>query len=541
MPRFLTPRIRITRPGVYAFKDPLDDADLLDISDDVENYQWRYGTRWPNAMGHVAIPGSGQFILDNHEDKYWLFNHDAAFDADAGARIHADLIDPDTGTEYIGWRGWTTDLSTPEQSAHIAQKATLAAQGALGQVGGRYNELFTFIGTSRFGGSIPLVGTVLDAFLQLFANAPTHTVVTEIFKAIDWPAAWTQVGTGRSRFDLSRLNLSGTVGNVRQFTSTLDALAVVAQAEVGRIYDNHLGQAVFEGRLDRAYSSQVVPVTIDGDQCITVRQIGIKDSIINEISAHGAEYSAGAKAQLADSDYRDDQEPPIKVTFEPNEIKYVPIALNSGRTTFAYVRDVDVNWTSTRPTSEHQVAAHPAGDGNVAVFVQHEGAEGGTLTINSIEARKYRLNTDFLGFLINQLNAESVFRYGRRRVRYPVGIVRVPTEDVTSPLVLQNVLNWILNSHNAVSNDPRLLHRCDIRVSANDYPQFLNLRVGSLINLRNALGIGSGGERFFVDEVEHQGNDSGEHQITLKCSASAIWAMLIAGVTRFGVEGRPGF
>ena len=154
--------------------------------------------------------------------------------------------------------------------------------------------------TGRDIAVMPMLGPL--AFLArfsegIFARLDGVQRTDEVFALILEDAGYggpTAIDTGRTELLASRLNRSNLLGSGRMRTQVLGALRTIVQAEVGRGYDNQLGQVVFENRTHRSdyYATRPSILRLDhtNSQIERASIASVDDSIVNLISGTGDSY-----------------------------------------------------------------------------------------------------------------------------------------------------------------------------------------------------------------------------------------------------------
>ena len=181
-----------------------------------------------------------QLIIWNPLIIYQRFSSAITFDKEPGAII--DIRYNVNGVLVQGWRGWLVDVLGTLQPQRHAIRADHRTRG-LGQVDAINNDIFTQIGD----------------------NAKTGGVVRNVLAAGDWRFP-TVIDPGRTVLDNFAGRVNRTQGLLqsgsRSAVSALQAIEVACQAEVGRCYDDRLGQIRFEDRTRRSLASQRTPIDL---------------------------------------------------------------------------------------------------------------------------------------------------------------------------------------------------------------------------------------------------------------------------------------
>ena len=206
---------------------PGDAALELDVTEDLLLATWRIGELRPNQFGTCMKPASGLFTLLNPGgQKYRGLVIHAGDGVERSSRapipVEVDMIvDGVRGRVFAGFSS-----SIAPQFNRFGRHIALAPSfGALGLVEGYHDKIYTRLQGNLFGGEI--VGNILqDA---------GYTGESEL-------------SVGDQEMSSARIYRAGLLGGSRQRATTTTALKAVAEAEIGRIYDNRLRRIIFEGR-----------------------------------------------------------------------------------------------------------------------------------------------------------------------------------------------------------------------------------------------------------------------------------------------------
>ena len=478
----------------------------LDLTPYVAEATWKHGSRPPNHFGHMADPAVGALTLLNTGGEFRTFKPDPFVDTSPGSPVRVD---------YDGLRLFTgkTGLTLNQVLASGRDIAVMPMLGPL-----------AFL--ARFSEGI---------FARLNGTQRTDEVYALILQdgGYDGP---TVIEEGRTSLSSLRLNRSNLLGSGRQRTQVLGALRTVVQAEVGRGYDNRLGQVVFENRRHRsdywATSPSILRLDHTNSQIERASIESIDDAIVNLISGTGDSYNS---LGVQDIDFTDTAFP---ITYDvPTGGRTILLDVDvSGNTKFVQswedlLSPVDYTYTlDLQPTLVR-------GSTTIGIFVSNPSPVAQTFTLKQVRGEPFAIS---IKERIFARRPASIDAYGPRPVIYPSGLLTELAE-------IRDHLEWAVALHDGIDdqgnkdlNEVRAINATVNLLDPANAP-VIGVDIGSLVEVTEPrLGLDSA--PFWVDSAEYSVVASPEQfRVKLDLSdarASMMWAL---GRTRFGYNTRIGF
>ena len=490
------------------------DGTFYSLAEDLVEATWRVGQRLPNSFGSVLAPMAGTITLRNHHGKYRTFAPTAqGFDISPGPEV---VI--------------TSDVQgTPGNLVYCFGRST----GVLNSIPLDGNDIAT----------IPFLGEL--GFLSQWGNNIFARLEGNLSTSAAWDLALTDAGytgnrtteDGATILNAIRVNRSALLGSNRRRVGLMDVARVLAQTEIGRIYDTQGGHIVFENRYHRSSFWASGPVArIDSNNAhINFAQTGsVLDGIINVVTSQGDSYVSKGLQQI---------------TFTPPLVSGTTYTIPPGGRTLVFTVDTSpdanvafvqswvpiVSGTNYTYDSVLGVPVFERGATEVSIRFPNPTATDQTATMRYIVGEPFRV--DFRE-RVEARSQASIDIYGERTVQYPADLI-VNRDEVIDHL------NWAVKVHdglqqNSKSIDP--VRHVDVAANLKDKrnSSLTQVKVSDLITITEPK-LGLNNAPFWVDEVEYQLRVTGDtHTIKMKLSdarASMMWP--VSGM-RFGYNTRVG-
>ena len=479
----------------------------VDLTPYVAEATWKHGSRPPNHFGHMADPAVGALTLLNVGGEFRTFKPDPFVDTSPGSPVRV---------EYDGTRLFTG-------------KSGLILNQVL--PGGRDIAVMPMLGPLAF----------LSKFSEgIFARLDGVQRTDEVYALILEDAGYlgpTLIEQGRTELSSLRLNRSNLLGSGRQRTQVLGALRTIVQAEVGRGYDNRLGQVVFENRTHRSDYWATGPGFLRLDH--TNSQIeraaieSVDDAIVNIISGTGDGFNS---LGVQDIDFTDQSFPAV-YTIPPEGGRSLLLDVDvSGNTKFIQswedlLSPVDYTYTLDL------VPSLVRGSTTVGIFIENPSPVNQTFTLKQVRGEPFGVSIKERIFARRQASIDA---YGPRPVIYPSGLLTELAE-------IRDHLEWAVALHDGIDdkgnkdlNEVRAIN-ATVKLLDPANARVIGLDIGDLAVVTEPR-LGLEDAPFWVDSAEYTVvAEPYEFRVKLDLSdarASMMWAL---GRTRFGYNTRIGF
>ena len=493
---------------------------MVDLTHAVKRFRCRFGTRTGHAMGYVAVPGNGILTLENEEDPVYYPYGNPPYDPVPGARLWVEHRNDVSQPWELKWVGWLVQPGVADD-VHTPSEVVLEYTGALGQIVAAYYDLYLTLG----GGDL-LTGEVLRRVLD----------------NVGWPFG-RRIDEGQTRINSWFANQANVFRRLSPDQSDadtvpiLDALDVVAQAEFGRIFDDHQGSIAFHDRYRRAeaYGSRfdgLVTHTIDPADIPEPLMGPFGSNVVNDVTAEGSKWLLQEDNNVVFEEF-DLTIPPLYDNGHPGVASHIiPVgSINQDQR----ADQPEIIQTHPRDIPDGIVLnAWPTPEGDVRIEGVSSLDESVTIRIIRVTANIWRSVEGTAGRLANRYSRASISRYGRRQYSFPASIIDQDSygegsADGQNGDVL-DALDWILATHDGLN--PELIQTCDLRMSPLRFPPVMDISVGDIIFVTGPiLGI-PGHSYWFVDEIEYDVLEGTGHRFaTLRCSTARPWGHFISGRT----------
>ena len=418
-------QLSITKPGKHLAPR---DEDWFNIpAGDVLDFDLRYGSLQPNNLGYVAAPGEMTVGLNNGEDaelgEGWLYpipGRVPDLDTRSGAQARLWSREATSNQWSHLWQGWTGPMQMQEIEGKTAL-AILPVHGALEQLGRRFSELF----------------------LTLPGNETTGRVMARVLRNVGWPFG-VDLNDGNTVISAWLANFENVFrgGQVEgeNPAGVMDALAVLAGAEGGIVYDSHVGAIAFRDRRTLARAASSAPTwTLRRDQLLDLAVPNIEEGIVNEIVGSGSKFivsptnvipwqtgelpatlevppATSVNAEAVTGLYSD----PSSVAGQASTVLRIDRANQTNRITEMTLVDPTPQQLAERGISV-RLTPTTAGDALVQLF--NSRVIPATVTIRQINGTVWRDDEPRTDRIVRRYNEESRRRYGLQSYTYPASIV----------------------------------------------------------------------------------------------------------------------
>ena len=477
----------------------------IDLTPYVAEATWKHGSRPPNHFGHMADPAVGALTLLNLGGEFKTFDPDPFVDTSPGSPIQV---------EYDGIRLFTGKSGTMlNQVLLTGDTAVMPMLGPLGFL-------------ARFAEGI---------FARLDGVQRTDEVFALVLEDAGYDGP-TFIDRGRTRLLSSRLNRSNLLGSGRMRTQVLGALRTIVQAEVGRGYDNRLGQVVFENRTHRSthWASNPAVLRLDHTNSVIERASipSVDDSIVNIISGTGDSY---VTLGVQDIDFTI----ALPFTFDvlPGGRTILLNVDSSGSTEFIQSWEDLARGTDYTYTLDPDDPIIARGALTLGIYIPNPSPTTQTFKLIQVRGEPFGIN---IRERIDVRRQSSIDAYGPRPLIYPSDLV-ADLEDI------QDHLEWAVALHDGIDGKGRkdLSEVRALQAVVNlldpDNAPVIGVDVGSLVGVTEPR-LGVVDAPFWVESAEYEVvADPYAFRVTLELSdarASMMWAL---GRMRFGFNTRVGF
>ena len=490
-----------------------------DMTPEVAEVGWRFGQRLPNQFGAAMAPAAGLIALRNgprHGHKYRVYAPASQVDVTPGPEVR---IYDDDDTLLCKGRSSGVLNALPNSRQFTASMPFVGSLGYLSQFGERV--------FARLDG-LQAASAVWDLVLDdIGYTGPRRT-----------QSAATNLSAGR-------VNRSALLGTNRQRAALLDAARTLAQAEVGRIYDDlRSGEIVFENRRQRAqlWATTNRYFITPGNGSIQQAQVGsVLESIINIVSSTGDSYQSQGLQNLdflpaVPSNTTFAIEPDATRNGQPKELVFNADASDGIEFIQSWtfpVRGTHYTYTVAAPDGDVIIdrsalsviwrVPNPTGVNQVLTFINQQG-----------EPFKVALRER-----ISSRSQASISEYGERVVTYPADLV-------TNREEVRDHLEWAVRLHDGIGPDGKSVdpvRQVDVRINKNDVGNdgFKNIGVSDLVVLTEPE-LGLTNAPFWVDEAAHSLQVDGQrHTINLRLTDARATTMWPIEGSQFGYNTRIGF
>ena len=490
------------------------DGRRTDLTDRMQAFHYRWGSRFNNEIGHVADPAGGLFTLDN-KDGFFHPLSNPIVDPLPGSVVSlaARVLERGAVRTILLFRGWSLGILDADVVG-TPSTVTLPVEGAFGRIQGRNSRLYAFIGS----------------------NLPSGGLINAILDNVGWSRELRDIAPGSVILHEGRAQGLTSGGN--RFFDTLSRIELITQAEGGRCWDDHRGYVMFEDYDGRIANKIAWAFNEENTNRYQLHPFG--DSVINSIESQSNTVEAIA--------LREDDFLPARETLTVGALTYGPgwilpdvragetremhIALDPTKATF--LQSVDMPVRGRGLTDGYNLIARtgqpvrhtlfppsidikgPVGARRPGVTIRirndsdpslPQSQSTGTLIVNELSGVIGRTPGNLGLNLISPLeDSESILRYGLKYVDYPAGDLFVNIDQI------RNRLAQIINTHKGVGDAPPL-SRLDIHGHATFEPRtgqapfpethtWLLARVNDDAIVSGIAGIDRP-TRFHIDEMEH--------------------------------------
>ena len=364
---------------------------VIDLTNDVLEASISYGSARANMGGAMLAPGVGTLTLNNQSGKFNFY--DPASDIDT-------LPGPHVRVQFAGqtiFQGWSGGIMPNHIGTSGRREPIMKLVGAAARVFGYHQRLF----------------------LDIAGEHTVSDVVTAMLDNVNWPtraeAKWPDVGAtlvypSRTLVHAFGLEQASIVISGRSRVQLQDALHALAVLEFGRIYDNHIGQIVFEDR-DTLWARRLDAAVDLINNSQTFKYRDPFNGILNVIGTTTAEFLEGGAGVIPVQVFGVDAELPAKFT--------IPAfgALNLLYSIDTNVWDF-VNWDDpirgnhfTSTTGVAPLVQTTERDISLSFSNPHH--EEATVVINKFTGQRFRATGQRV---LTARNDVSVARYGEQEV-----------------------------------------------------------------------------------------------------------------------------
>lgn len=479
---------------------------IVDLTPDMHDASWRWGSRPKTEIGHVADPFSGHVTLKNTHGKYNPINPPAPIDPDPGVEVWLYRRNPDGGSPILLFSAWSRGFTTTEVVG-FPETITIPLEGALARIATRNSELFARVDDNLY------TGQIMARFLD----------------NVGWKGG-RDIDRGNVLLNWRHVNAEGfAVGGSRQFQDTLAAFNLLAQAETGRVYDDNKRNIIFDDSQYREsprlrYTIRRGPTT-GGVSYQRADYLDSTDSIINFIEPQSGELQLTAiddwdvwsnfssRASLADRTVNllGGSTFVLRLLLrQDNNFQAVAISELGPFTADVDYLAVGNSGQSLTHGVEYQVEAHNLGTA-VEITIYNRTPDEIQFILNNVNVRLLQ-NPLAIGrqAIESMRNDASIAKYGRKHVSYLAAKLFVDRAAVNERL------RRILERHKGVEGVP-IKHRINIQGLVNKDPEYLFMNVGEAVALDDVLGTNQ--DRYHIDEVEHDLARSHLHKVTIRLTA----------------------
>ena len=492
-----------------------DGSGVVDLTRRMVGFQFQYGSRFANSIGHVATPASGLITLDNRDGQLSPLGN-PILDSRPGLLVDLDAVILLRGipTSIPLFKAWSKGTS----ESHIVgarELVELPLEGALSFISSRFSRTFVLTNEDLLPGQI--INLVLDD--AGFPSQPRRIASGDV-----------QLHQGRAQeltggFSLRQLaTLQGA-----QPVNTISVLNSLVLADGGYLWDDWQRGVVFQDYRSR-HNPPLFTIAYNNSDVHSRTVYPTGESIVNSVAANENDAQLDDRGSIVQ--YLDANIPGEIDT--GNEQREITIQLR-GDSNVAYIHAVEdlVQGTHFRLESRQGVGWREdlTQIGNIAV--RNDGDAVSFLTpvkhvqspfvdtrivILDITGRVAR-SRELLGRnIIRQVErASSRLRYGLHHINYISGELFVSGTD------LQRRLENILDELDGITRTP--LKRLDIRGQATFLPEdipaetrshkLLTTRTGQDITV-SQIGNIDRPTPFHVDGVRHEWQVGRRHEVTLE-------------------------
>ena len=502
----------------YKIEFQFDGREWTDVTPDVARAEWRFGQLQPNQVGTVMRPADGVISLHNDTGRYTAYNPDKDVDPTPGVpvRIRVGGL-----PMFSGWsEGFHTIAPVTED-----YRTEVPIVGPLY----RYNTYSRNI--YRIVQNTPTVGELLEMALDEVGFPPERAEIT----------------ASRTRLYDFRANNASLLGATNRPASLIDVCKTLAQAELGRIYDDYRGFIIFEGRQLRGPQYARLPdfrITLLDDMSIQrMAMTNISDAIINSAKSQIDNYRSGGRQDVALQGLPSESFE-VAANFTTNQTYKFDTSAN-----IAFVQ----SWEPIQQNvhyeykeldgsdvfaADQQVFLIPGGDSVTISFLNNTDNER-TGKVLKLEGDVWQqTNTRE----VNIRSEKSITKYGLKEVTIPLNLIVVTDrEDI------KRHLEWVVNTHDgftdlAPSVDPMRQITLTYKIN-DDKDKYLRPTISDIVQLTAPrLGITHDNpSSFWVDAVDFSIDNQGSLMIKLGLTDArytSIWP--IDGMS-FARNTKPGF
>ena len=489
----------------------------VDLTDDVLVWTCRFGQIQPNQAGTVMRPADGSIQLNNRSNRYTAY-------------APGPNIDPTPGPPV---RIWVNDQ--------------LIFRG--------YSEGFHNIAsrTQHYLTEVPLAGPLYrystyteGVFRRITEDLLTSEAFSLALDELNFPQDQRRIWTGRSRIFSWKLNVDATFGTRKKRASLVDICKVLAQAEVGRIYDNGQGEMVFESRQVRSKLGDFLQYgqkrftfsdqdgTLDDLVVQDLKMTRIANAIVNSAKSEVDSYVTRGKEDVEfEGGYGNAFEVPARTSVS---VLYELKRDDSGNPAFIQ------SWVVPLVRGEHYTYTNT--DEDPILIAQGDRAEVifPNFTSNTAHtAQVLKLEGDphdrVAALALAVRSTRSVNKYGLKEVQIPLALIVNKTE-------VKEHLDWVVQTHDGFDDltatvDP--MRQFEIRYKVIDpNSPYLTPQVSDIVQLTYAR-FGLVRTNFWVDAVDYHVDQQGSLIIKLGLTDARYTSMWPADNWVIGENTRPGF
>ena len=483
-----------SRPALYprySLMATNPDGSRVDLTGRLHHFEFRYGSRFQNEVGHLASPFSGSVRLRNNDGRLSpMGNPIVSPYPGVILDLHCQYLVNNRVFNILLFSAWSACILEADTAGTTAA-VDIPLEGALARIAGRHSRLYNIV----------------------FSDLRTGRLIDSILTNVGWPTTRRRIQTGRIVVNEGRGQ--GLTSGGRDFQDTLSRLELICQAEGGYSWDDYQGNVVFQDYDGRR--APKIAIALDNSQIQGYNILNSSESIINSIVSESNEVEVGTLQAFDDV-----LKPALPFTrvIPAGQTREFFIEADDEAITFIQsvnqpVEGSDYSFLNPSngqrlPHTLDPVSIRTLRRYGLSVTIRNESTLTGAFTLRNLNGIiGGDRNIIGLRTLEPIEHAASVRRYGLKDVSFVSGKIFTGTEQV------HNRLQEIIDEHNGIDTPP--LDRVDVRgqVTFHENQEMLTARVGQDCVLENGVAQLSQRRLFHIDEVSHEWTIGQVHNVTL--------------------------